>query len=1062
MNGRTTSVAGALGVVAAVVLAWWIGPGLFSAWSVDPVSAERQALVTAFAAGETRPTAARLTGFRYGPLPSAARTVGGRGARPDVRIAAARIEKRASRQISARSGAALGIAYLVTGSLDEAVDILERASQMAPTAASIQSDLAAAYLERGDQFHRAEDVVVALNYSERAVRTDAALTEAWFNRALALERLNLKEQAVIAWQDYSAHDTTSPWAREANERQALAGSASRQSTTWDQARDGIESFEAARVSDGVTRFPQEARDLFERTTLAAWADAHEARDDAGMRLTLGRVRMLAATLERTTGDKLPTEAASALETCALRPRCADRAAVGLRAFRSGRDAYDRRVMANAEREFVAAREALATAGNPMRYWADFYLAGSAFYAKQFADALTSARALAPVARAHRYLNLEARSEWLMGVVPVMQSDLDAGIPHYLRSVELFETTGEVGNQVAILARLGQAYHDAGDLASAWRYQDRAFRIADRSSDRMAVGSLLLASVSFCLAHDLPEAALHFQKAAVNNATTLPAAQRAESTVQLARILSQLGRFDEARAQLVSAGATLDGAAYQDPGRRAEFLLAMGTSLSARDPNQAFIELRQAVDLFSRAGLAARLPEAYLQMGRAAAASGDEGLAISTLLKGLDEFERQRRTLADRAARMLQSANAADLVDELARLYVSTHREWDALQAVERIRARTLVDDLDGTAGRPDVNVESIRHSLPVDTAIVYYATLNDRLFTWAIRHDVTSFAQQAIRRERLAELASRVSAQLSRPETEGQGGPAAELFDILLRPLSGVLAGTRTIVVVPAEPLQRVPFAVLFDARTNQYEVERAAVLEAPSLAVFVHASERLATLDHAGPQSVVVVGDPSRVDLTGRTAVRVLPGAEAEARAVAAQYQASEVLIGRDATKQAFLSSVAHADVVHFGGHAVSGDAGERSRLLFASESAADVTAGDLSAMEIARQHWSRPAVVALAACETAAGRSVRGEGPFSLARAFLFAGVPTVVASLTAADDDSTRRLFVLFHQQLARGEPPERALRFAQRDLLQAFGRGADERWRWAPFVVIGGLSSFQRGL
>src|SRR4029453_13444565 len=44
---------------------------------------------------------------------------------------------------------------------------------------------------------------------------------------------------------------------------------------------------------------------------------------------------------------------------------------------------------------------------------------------------------------------------------------------------------------------------------------------------------------------------------------------------------------------------------------------------------------------------------------------------------------------------------------------------------------------------------------------------------------------------------------------------------------------------------------------------------------------------------------------------------------------------------------------------------------------------------------------VVVLSGCQTALGKDVRGEGPIGLARGFMYAGVPRVVASLWQVDD-------------------------------------------------------------
>ena len=95
---------------------------------------------------------------------------------------------------------------------------------------------------------------------------------------------------------------------------------------------------------------------------------------------------------------------------------------------------------------------------------------------------------------------------------------------------------------------------------------------------------------------------------------------------------------------------------------------------------------------------------------------------------------------------------------------------------------------------------------------------------------------------------------------------------------------------------------------------------------------------------------------------------------------------------------------------------------------------------------------VVVLSGCQTALGKDVRGEGPIGLARAFMYAGVPRVVASLWQVDDLATAELMKRFYRgMLVDGLPPAAALRAAQREL------AGSRRWRspyfWAPFVLQG---------
>jgi CHAT domain-containing protein len=95
---------------------------------------------------------------------------------------------------------------------------------------------------------------------------------------------------------------------------------------------------------------------------------------------------------------------------------------------------------------------------------------------------------------------------------------------------------------------------------------------------------------------------------------------------------------------------------------------------------------------------------------------------------------------------------------------------------------------------------------------------------------------------------------------------------------------------------------------------------------------------------------------------------------------------------------------------------------------------------------------VVVLSGCQTALGKDVRGEGPIGLARAFMYAGVPRVVASLWQVDDLATAELMKRFYRGMFVDRlPPAAALRAAQREL------AATRRWGspyfWAPFVLQG---------
>jgi CHAT domain-containing protein/Tfp pilus assembly protein PilF len=95
---------------------------------------------------------------------------------------------------------------------------------------------------------------------------------------------------------------------------------------------------------------------------------------------------------------------------------------------------------------------------------------------------------------------------------------------------------------------------------------------------------------------------------------------------------------------------------------------------------------------------------------------------------------------------------------------------------------------------------------------------------------------------------------------------------------------------------------------------------------------------------------------------------------------------------------------------------------------------------------------LVVLSACQTALGKQIAGEGVVGIARAFMYAGAPRVVATLWEVNDAATSELMKLFYRGvLLENRTPAAALRAAQLEMSR------NPRWAspyyWAGFVVQG---------
>src|SRR2546427_446394 len=71
---------------------------------------------------------------------------------------------------------------------------------------------------------------------------------------------------------------------------------------------------------------------------------------------------------------------------------------------------------------------------------------------------------------------------------------------------------------------------------------------------------------------------------------------------------------------------------------------------------------------------------------------------------------------------------------------------------------------------------------------------------------------------------------------------------------------------------------------------------------------------------------------------------------------------------------------------------------------------------------------------CDTGKGKLRRGEGIIGLTRAFMYAGTPSVVASLWKVSDQSTSLFMEFFYRNLKQGQSKAEALRQAKKQLMQ----------------------------
>ncbi len=177
------------------------------------------------------------------------------------------------------------------------------------------------------------------------------------------------------------------------------------------------------------------------------------------------------------------------------------------------------------------------------------------------------------------------------------------------------------------------------------------------------------------------------------------------------------------------------------------------------------------------------------------------------------------------------------------------------------------------------------------------------------------------------------------------------------------------------------------------------------------------------------------------------LPFAKREVETIAVMY-ANEPLTGAKAAESTLWSQAHQTGTFHLATHGEYNPISPLfSTLHFVAGGGHD---GRLEAHEIYGLNLkSATNLVVLSACQTQIGKVSRGDEVVGLNRAFLYAGTPSVIASLWNVDDEATSILMEQFYSYLREGKSKAESLQLAQQDTRAK----SSHPYYWAAFVLTG---------
>jgi CHAT domain-containing protein/Tfp pilus assembly protein PilF len=529
-------------------------------------------------------------------------------------------------------------------------------------------------------------------------------------------------------------------------------------------------------------------------------------------------------------------------------------------------------------------------------------------------------------------------------------------------------------------------------------------------------------------------------------------------------LESLGRNDEAAASYRSAAALIEDVRSQlrDERFRASYL---------EDKYQVYVSLVQLLLKLGRTEEAFTYAEKlrarqYLEwMNRGLPPVRDEGRRQAEFALG--ERVRQLQRAVDQEHAKPSADRRRQALDLFSAELVDAEREYQAALAA------LLTDEPAYAAARALASVSSddVQRRLAADAALVEYVVADDSVAVFVIRSTGIQAKTVPIRSIDLAAKVELLRELIVRESAADWQAPAASLHRTLISPIeeAGWLAGVHHLYLVPHGLLHYVPFAALPRGRESgaRLVVNDYVIAYLPAAAALTGGNGSAGPADSAPAAQSVMAMAPAR---TG------LQFTQQEAAAVAALFPRDRLLlVGGRATEAAFKTSAGRYDVLHLATH---GYFNRYNPLLSGLDLEAGAREdGRLEVHEILGMRLAARLVV-LSACDTALGGGYFAEVPsgddiVGLTRAFLFAGSPSVVASLWAVNDRSTMGLMGGFYGRLrgpsdtergprsraeARegegggGEDKATALAEAQREMLARGGRYAHP-YVWGAFVLVG---------
>lgn len=969
-----------------------------------------------------------------------------------------RSQLRTLRGLISRSDSTLDRAALelFLGKSESGLDLLSHIEDTEERGAAFYIDLSAAYLATADSQGIPLFYVMALSAAESALKKDAFSREAFFNRALALEKLRLDRSAMRAWEYYIALGDEHGWLNEAREHLGhLREGIDRRLISEHAIHEAIAALDKKRIDHLVTVDPLLVRTYLEDKLIFEWA-RHTRRGEDKAAFILSAFSFAADRFAFYYQDSLLKKTAITLRNCSSNSHQREAILSGLESFEGALKFYDMQQYGKAALAFKRASEYLRPAGVSYWVWAELYISICEYYASDFQGALGRLRRLDVVASRNGYVSASGRIHWMVGLICYEQSDIKKALENYGKSLSAYHQNKELENQAALENLIASALAYIGDFRQSWLYRYEALRkrISIRAPRRLQ--NIFDLSGETAQQLGAPDAALYFYDEAVDQAR-LPL-ERAVAYWRRSRVYDELGMRESALSDLERAGNWSRRISEFDlrKGVEADIAFARGVINKDLKPYEAIVSLSEALKVYEETDYNFRIPLVLRARSQAYRVIGNYRQSEIDLDESICRYEEFRLATASSLQAARYFGQSRSLFDDMISIQLE-YRKSPKNALIYAIRSRGQLPSTDVDCRRStglsagDRFLTNLQGRISRDEGIIVYTLTRGGLLVWFLRREKIDFHIIRISQEQLKRFtARRMRSIIGASDLAHSLKPLKDLYDLLLLPLEDKLPELRRLIIIPDRYLRDIPFPALYDAQRNKFLIEKYSVLMNPNLDYLQQkqSNDGERRLIKKNLQALFVA-NPS-FDRTRFSDLPSLAGSGLEARTLSSIINTkSTVLSGGGATRMAVLGALERNSIFHYTGHAASSaEYPERSALLVAPDPPNDKF-GLLTIDDIQRAHIDKLSLVVLAACHTGDRSLDEASSFFGFTSVFISRGVRDVVTTLWPVDDAVTAIMMIAFYRRLTEGEDPPAALRDVQ---IKCIRKGLSPRY-WAPFTVAG---------